>query len=174
MKTSLTTVAPQAWIVASDLHDWQQIAHDWVSNLKSERTHRAYLEAWRNFLDFAQVAPDQVTQSHVTAYRAMLKSATSPTTGRPYSQSTINQRLSALSSFYTYAMKRGICTKNPAEGGPQGVSRESVKAYGKATWLSVKHGEDLAFIDAIDDSTDQGQAGSGDHAVDPHWGLSCE
>ena len=69
----LTTFAP----------DWQQAAGDWRDNLKSDRTRRAYLEAWAAFLSFAQVEPADVTQSHVIAYRKHLKTAPSPPCGNP-------------------------------------------------------------------------------------------
>jgi len=132
--------------------DWQQAAGDWRDNLKSDRTRRAYLEAWAAFLTFAQVEPAAVTQSHVIAYRKHLKTAPSPRTGRPYSQSTINQHLSALSSFFAFAQGRGLRADNPAEG----VARESVAPYGKATWLNPQDDEDLKLVETVDTTTPQG------------------
>lgn len=132
--------------------DWRQAALDWRDNLKSDRTRRAYLEAWAAFLAFVGVEPAEVTQSHVIAYRKHLKTTVSPRTGRPYSQSTINQHLSALSSFFTFAQKRGLRADNPTEG----VAREAVAPYGKATWLNPHDDEDLKLVEVVDPTTPQG------------------
>lgn len=154
MNTALTTIDQAGKLAAiAPLTDWSQAAHDWTSNLSSERTQAAYLEAWRAFLGFAEKTPGEVAQGDIIAFRRHLKTTTSPTTGRPYSQSTINQRLSAISSFFEFAKGRGLRTDNPAEG----VNREAVKAYGKATWLSPKRNEDRLFLASIDTSTTQGK-----------------
>ena len=142
-----TTLAPMG-----DFDKWRQAAQSWALNLSSDRTRRAYLAAWGDFLAFVGKSPDLVNQDDVIAFKTYLK--TTPTkTGKPSSQSTINQRLSALSSFFTFAQGRGLRADNPADG----VKREAVSPYGKATWLKPKKGEDLAFLGAIDDSTDQGK-----------------
>lgn len=133
--------------------DWQQAALDWASNLRSERTREAYLAAWRDFLAFVEKPPFAVTQSDVIAYRRHLKTKPSPATGRLVGQSTINQRLSALSSFYAFAKGRGLGATNPADG----VKRESVTPYGRATWLNVREGDDKKLLDQIDTSTTQGK-----------------
>ena len=65
----------------------------------------------------------------------------------------IRDSLSAVSSFYTFAVERKLRPDNPVEG----VKREAVTPYGKATWLSPEEGEDLAFVAAIDQTTDQGK-----------------
>ena len=97
--------------------------------------------------------PAAVTQGDVIAYKAHLKTDVSPATGRPYSQSTVNLRLSAVSSFFAFAVGRQLRADNPVVG----VKRESITPYGKATWLSPEEGEDLAFVGAIDQTTDQGR-----------------
>lgn len=153
MTTTLTPYRPEALAFPGDFSDWETVAADWVKNLKSPRTQEVYLDAWRGFLGFVGKPPAAVTHSDVTDYRLHLKTAVSTTTGRPYSQSTINQRLSAISSFYREAVKRGLRLDNPADG----VARESVTPYGKATWLDPEEGEDLAFVAAIDPATDQGK-----------------
>lgn len=138
----------------ADLADWQSAAQDWASNLSSDRTRGAYLDCLKDFLAFVGKPPAAVTQSDVIAYRRHLKDDISPTTGKPYSQSTINQRLSAVSSFFRFCIDdRKLRPDNPVDG----VKRESVTPYGKATWLSPEEGEDLAFVNAIDPSTDQGK-----------------
>ena len=155
MTTQLTRIhnPAQDLAFAGDFSEWQTAAEDWVSNLSSDRTRAAYLDCLRDFLAFVGKPPAAVTQSDVIAYRLNLKTATSPKTGRPYSQSTINQRLSAVSSFFRFAVERKLRPDNPVGG----VKREAVTPYGRATWLSPEEGEDLAFLDAIDPTTDQGK-----------------
>lgn len=133
--------------------DWEAAAGDWLKNLSSERTRSTYLEAWKDFLAFVGKLPDQVAQGDCIGYRFHLKTDPSPKTGKPYSQSTVNLRLSAVSSFFAFAIGRGLRPDNPVNG----VKREAVTPYGRATWLSPEDGEDLAFLDAIDQTTDQGR-----------------
>lgn len=132
--------------------DWQGAAGDWLANLGSDRTRRAYREAWAAFLAFAQLAPDQVGQSDVIAYRRHLETTPSPRTGRPYTQATINLHLTALSSFFSWAKDKGLREDNPVDG----VTRKAVTPYGKATWLDPEAGEDLKLLGAVDTSTPQG------------------
>lgn len=150
--TELITVHRADLVAGPITPDWGQAAADWAKNLKSDRTRRAYLEAWADFLGFVELPPDQVSQSEVIEYRAFLKTAVSQKTGRPFSQSTINQRLSAISAFYTFAQGRGLRADNPVEG----VARETVSPYGRASWLDVEAGEDLRLLSVIDGSTPQG------------------
>lgn len=144
----------RADVVVATVAQWEAAVVDWLKNISSDRTRKAYVDAWRDFAAFAgKTNPADVTQSDVIAYRFHLKTAPSPKTGRPYAQSTVNQRLSALSSFFTFAKGRGLRPDNPVDG----VDREAVTPYGKATWMSAKRGEDVAFVQAIDPSTDQGK-----------------
>lgn len=133
--------------------DWKIAGNDWLQNLRSDRTRRAYGEAWKAFLIFAQIAPDVVTQSDVIAYRRNLETSKSPKTGKPYTQATINLHLSALSSFFEFAKGRGLRNDNPTEG----VGRKAVTPYGKATWLNPKQGDDLRLLDVIEAETIKGK-----------------
>lgn len=155
MTTALSTIPSKAVELPAvgGLEAWESAAVDWLKNLSSDRTRGAYRDCWRDFLAFVEKPPFAVTQSDVIAYRYHLKTDKSPKTGRPYSQATVNLRLSALSSFYAFAVGRQLRPDNPADG----VKREAVTPYGKATWLSPEEGEDLAFLDAIDRATDQGR-----------------
>ena len=134
--------------------DWQRAVFDWLANLGSDRTRRAYKEVWAAFVAFTQ-AEDfaSVTQSDVIAYRLRLETFPSPKTGKPYSQSTINQHLSALSSFYRFAADRGLRPDNPVEG----VKRKAVNPYGKATWLDPEERQDVQLLQAVDATTPQGK-----------------
>lgn len=148
VKTQATEI--QVGVVGQD---WQRAAADWSMNLKSERTRQSYLNAWRDFLAFAQKSPADVDQSDVIEYRHHLKTTPSPKTKKPLSQSSINQRLSALSSFFAFAVDRGLLAKNPVDG----VSRESVTPYGKASWLNVNRDEDRRLLELPDVETIQGK-----------------
>jgi integrase/recombinase XerC len=132
---------------------WTQAVHDWLMNLGSERTRRAYALSWRTFLAVCPIAPDLITQSDVLAFRHWLETTPSATTGQPYSLSTINLHLAALSSFYAFACQRGLRPDNPCIG----IKRKPINPYGKATYLDGKQGEDVRFLAAIDRSTLQGK-----------------
>ena len=154
MTTEIATRNPADLVAqGASFADWETTAGDWLKNLSSERTRSTYLEAWRDFLAFVGKLPDQVTQGDCIDYKFHLKTDPSPKTGKPVSQSTVNLRLSAVSSFYTFAIGRGLRPDNPVNG----VKREAVTPYGRATWLSPEEGEDLAFLDAIDTATAQGR-----------------
>src|SRR5690606_19748579 len=93
------------------------------------------------------------TQSDVLAYRHHLDTTPSPRTQQPFSDSTINQRLCALSSFYKFAQARGLRSDNPCEG----VKRKPVSPYGKATWLDGEAEQDIRLLRTIDTTTLQGK-----------------
>ena len=149
---ALTTREPTA-ITAGKAADWKKAARNWGDNLGSDRTRRSYLEAWRDFIAFATKSPDAIDQGDVIAYRRYLETTTSPKTGRPYSQSTINLHLSAMSSFFTWAVGQGLRADNPTDG----VNRKAVEAYGKATWLDPESDQDRRLLEVIDASTAQGK-----------------
>jgi integrase len=126
-------------------HDWNQAALDWLTNLGSARTRRAYSAAWNALLAYTRQTPATITQSDVLAYRRYLEQE------RTVSQATINLHLSAISSFYRFAVERGLRVDNPAEG----VKRRAVNPYGKATFM--KADEARAFLAVIDRDTVQGK-----------------
>lgn len=133
---------------------WRQAVFDWLGNLNSARTRRAYAQAWRHFLAVMDIHhPLAVTHSHVIAYKELLSTEVSPRTRRPYSQTTINLRLSALSSFFNHAQEKGLIDHNPVDG----VMRKNIKPYGKATHLNVQQNEHQQFLDQIDTDTLQGK-----------------
>jgi len=126
-------------------HDWNQVALDWLTNLGSTRTRRAYSSAWNALLAYTGKEPATITQSDILAYRRYLEQE------RCVTQATINQHLSAISSFYRFAIERGLSADNPTDG----VKRRAVNPYGKATWMQME--EARAFLAAIDRRTIQGK-----------------
>ena len=142
------------WLTDEEATEWRLALFDWLGNFNSPRTRRAYTQAWRDFLDVSGLThPLEVTHSHIIAYKEHLSTVRSERTGRPYSQTTINLRLSALSSFFSYVVEIGLTASNPVDG----VSRKSVNPYGKVTYLNVQKGEHHLFLQQIDTGTLQGK-----------------
>jgi site-specific recombinase XerC len=148
-----TTNEDNTMLTAQTGADWQQAAHDWLTNFASPRTQRAYRAAWIDFLRFIGKTPAAVTPSDVLAYRHHLEHTASPHTGRPLVASTINQRLSALGSFFTFAIARGLLDKNPCKE----VRQLAVNPYGKATWLDGEQQQDVQLLEVLDRDTIQGK-----------------
>ena len=132
--------------------DWQRAFVDWLTNLASTRTRRTYLAAWRDFVQFRGVLPEHVTQTDILAYRHHLETSPSPHTGQSYSDSTINQRLCALSSFYKFTQVRNLRDDNPCDG----IKRKPVSPYGKATWLDGEEEQDIRLLRMVDTESVQG------------------
>jgi integrase/recombinase XerC len=150
----MTTLAPtqSTEIQIATAKDWKQSVNDWLTNLGSDRTRRAYREAWSAFIHYLKTSDDpksspaEVNQSDVIAYRSSLEAKT-------LTQSTINLHLSALSSFFNFAKSRGLREDNPVDG----VTRKSVSPYGRATWLDPEKNEDIRLLEAIDQTTTKGK-----------------
>lgn len=164
--TTLTAQPPsQSTALTSGLRpvDWKQEAEDWLSNLRSPKTRQAYFDAWAVFVDFVAtafpedfplgVSPDRVSQRQVIHFKRHMETVASPKTGKPVSQSTINQRLSALSSFFAWLVEGGLLEVNPVDG----VKRKAVSPYGKATWLDAEAKQDLQLLAAVDVTSQQGR-----------------
>lgn len=125
---------------------WQRAALDWLLNFNSENTRRNYRRAINAFFAFCPAAPDVVTQSDVLRYRHALEQA-------GYDATTINLRLAGLSSFYRFAVGRGLCADNPCDG----VKRKAVNPYGKATFLDGQRGQDIELLNSVDRKTEKGR-----------------
>lgn len=132
---------------------WEHAWHDWQISLSSERTRRAYAEAWAAFERFSGKHPAEITQSDVLAYRHALETTPSARTGQLLSTSSINLYLSALRSFYNWlnTQRPNVRADNPAAG----VRQKSVTPYGKATFL--RHRDQAALLAAIPRDTLQGK-----------------
>lgn len=96
----------------------------WLISKRSERTRAAYRRDFRDFAAFAAAAGtavDQATTDHVNAWaRSMTASGAAP--------SSVNRRLTSLSSYYKHQVLHGRLETNPADSGR--VSREQ-KSPGK-------------------------------------------
>ena len=120
----------------------------WLMNYNSRRTRRAYLYALEQLKSFvfdrAEMSLLDVEQKHIIAWKEWLVSD-------GLSQSTINQKLSAVSSFYTNLMVKRLAAENPAKD----VKRYSVNPYGKATFLNLEQQKQL--LAQVDRETEQGR-----------------
>ncbi|MAU10632.1 MAG: hypothetical protein CL607_12475 [Anaerolineaceae bacterium] len=124
---------------------WERAYTAWLLNFNSARTRQAYNAALLQFFDLAHKHVSDVDQADVIAYKTWL-------TEQGYAQSTTNQRLAALSSFYTYAMDQGLCDDNPATG----VKRKAMNPYGKASYLDTSEDQHRTLLAQPDRDTLQG------------------
>jgi len=146
--------------LSTERGDVQSALATWLLNIDSDNTRRAYQKAWGAFLAHTGIShPYDVTYEDMSAYREHLSTTTSQRTGKPLSQCTINQKISAISSFFTHAIDKGYVSdefKNPCDG----IKRQAVTPYGKATKLKHDHEDGsqvVKFLMQIDRETFQGK-----------------
>lgn len=136
---------------ATDNEKWSDAFSLWLSS-KAGNTRRAYEAAWEQLLDFTGKMPWQMGSADVEAWVAELR--------KHYSESTVQQRLAAVSSFFSYArlqymdivdgVEMPLHRYNPAKT----VNRPKVQPYGRAHPLTI---EDVrSLLDAVDRSTPLG------------------
>ncbi|MBZ0282428.1 MAG: tyrosine-type recombinase/integrase [Anaerolineae bacterium] len=133
-------------VSTQQLNQWQQAALDWLMNFNSASTRKSYRNAVNSFFASCTKPPEQVAQGDVLRFRYEMEDA-------GYNQTTINQRLAGLSSFYLFAVGRGLRADNPCDG----VKRKAVNPYGKATFLDGTSGQDLQLLRVINRKTDKGK-----------------
>jgi site-specific recombinase XerD len=136
----ITDASPQSWSVAFET---------WVSS-KAKNTQRAYRQAWNDFIASAGDEPWAVGASAVQTWLAAMRE-------RDLADSTISQRLAAVSSFYRFACERYTLADqqtlhnfNPALT----VERSKVAPYRQAVYLTLQQVK--AFLEAISLDKPQG------------------
>ena len=86
---------------------------EWLANLDSPQTRRAYQTAVRDFTTFLGLEQLEdlrhITRAHAILWRDHLKA-------QGYSSNTIRQRLACLSSLFDYLCDRNAVTNNPVQG----------------------------------------------------------
>src|SRR4051812_33273165 len=90
--------------------DVEQLVAAWLLGYDSERTRRAYardLADWLAFCSRHGLEPLGVLRAHVDAYARELGEM------RGQSPATVARRLSALASFYSYAVGEGVIPRSP-------------------------------------------------------------
>ncbi len=85
---------------SSQWTQWSDCLRCWLAKKErasgSQHTLRAYRTAWTQFFEYTKIPPWNVTPEHAQAWAMYMSSM-------GLSDSTVNTRLSALSSFYTFA-----------------------------------------------------------------------
>lgn len=108
--------------------DWDSALEEWLGTFENDRTRRTYRRAWDSFREMAQKPIGAVTAEDVTKWMEEMQEAGA-------SPSVINQRLSALSSFYN-SMKIfnpvDSVDRPPVPRDPQKVDLYRIKRYLRA------------------------------------------
>jgi site-specific recombinase XerD len=119
--------------------DWTKAYVLWMSEFKSQNTKDAYTRAWYRFFAFTSgLHFGSVETEHVRAWKIALQKENEPP--------TVNQKLSALSSFYSFVNRHYAYLRddNPVAS----VKQITFNPYGKATLLVDT--QDVELLRSID------------------------
>jgi site-specific recombinase XerD len=139
---------------SSPAQEWSSAFDLWLASHPSPNTRRAYRKAWDLFFAFTSRSPWEISKSDVARWIEYQRA-------QHLSPETIQQRLAALSSFYTYVTR--IYTSLTPDGREQplhffnpvkAVPRPRTSPYNKARYLNVDQAR--AFLHAIPRYTLQG------------------
>jgi len=139
---------------SSPAQDWSSAFDLWLASHPSPNTRRAYSKAWDLFSAFTSKSPWEISKSDVARWIEYQRA-------QHLSPETIQQRLAALSSFYTYVTQ--IYTSLTPDGLEQplhffnpvkAIPRPRTSPYNKARYLNVDQAR--AFLHAIPRYTLQG------------------
>jgi len=111
-----------------------------LSNLRSENTRRSFLYSLSAFEKVSRKKIESSTFEDILAFKKYLQ-------GIKYSPATINNRLSALSSFYSFCQKHIDKQGNPLiKFNPiDNLSREKVNPYIRARKMSIEDFKKILF-----------------------------
>jgi site-specific recombinase XerD len=104
----------QTPLVTPPAENLAQVVEQYLSNFLSDRTREAYQTDFRDFGLFVSKTfgtfshPKEITKTHVIAYRDHLRESYSPT--------SINRKMSALSSLFKELQGARLVDINPVEG----------------------------------------------------------
>ena len=110
--TALAPITPTALVLAATEMTGDQLAGAWLASLRSTNTRGAYrrdLDAFVRWCQAHQVAPLAATRPVLDLYRLDLEADR-------LAASTVGRKLSALASFYRYAVSAGVLGSSPAAG----------------------------------------------------------
>lgn len=125
-------------------HHYPRAFHQWMTELSSSNTRRAYTRAWSDLLRHAGKHPWEITCSDLRDWVDDLsKRPCGKKTG--YSSATINQYIAAVSSFYRFAIERcpivtGDGRERPLHTGPNpalAVQRPNNTGFRRANYLDA-------------------------------------
>jgi site-specific recombinase XerD len=121
----------------SALPGWQRALELWLGSRRSENTRRAYAGALRDLLIHSGRAVYEISRTDVAAWAEGMR-------GRGLAESTVQMRVSGVSSFYRYALEEcELAGRHPAGGESL---RRRVEPYGKAAWLSAEEARALLAV----------------------------
>ena len=132
----------------TESRDLSRIVAEYLSNFLSDRTREAYESDFKDFGKFIAEKfggfshPRDVTKTHVIAYRDFLREKYSPT--------SINRKMSALSSLFTELQGARVLDINPVEG----VKRP--QSIPKRPRLGFSDDEVNRILDSFDTAAIQG------------------
>jgi integrase len=136
--------------VAFQRDPYQAAMLAWLEG-KAKNTRRSYMTALRAFLAFTGGHPSGVTPLEVAGWKEELKH-------RGLADTTVAQRLSAVSSFYTYLAQQGIHDHNPVDAVGRGDL--DVTPYERAHKLPI-----AAFRRILDVIPTETEIGARDRAL---------
>lgn len=135
---------------------WQEAFESWLdakeAKTGSRNTRRVYEASVKAFFEFAGVHPWVVSGVHVNGWQRELRK-------QGNSETTINLRLSALSSFFSYCVDRFVLA-DPVSGNEYALAernpvrraeRSKIDPYEKAVFLNAE--EVRALLRAVDQTT---------------------
>ncbi len=120
----------------------EQARRTWLASFSSSHTRRAYDRAVADFEEVVQKPLDEATRADAERFAADLRR-------QGVSESTINLKLSACSSFYEFGRNRFTIIEDGRERGVfefnpfSRVKRARVEKYGKASPLAVYQAQRL-------------------------------
>lgn len=132
--------------------EWERAYMRWlVEDVPSKNSRDAYNRAWEQFKTFTGKHYSDIDTEDVGNWKVHLK-RTITRSKKPMEPATINQKLSAISSFYRFINLRYTRLRgdNPAES----IKQLTVKPYGKSTILV--NNQDVELLNSIDQSSFEG------------------
>jgi integrase/recombinase XerD len=113
--TDLPIQTSERALTAAEFHQLAEVSAEleWLANLRSEKTRRAYQNDLRDFSRFVGLEQlDEfrvVTRAHIIAWRQTLAQ-------RQFAEATVRRKLSALSSLFDYLCEKNAVAHNPVKG----------------------------------------------------------
>jgi integrase/recombinase XerD len=137
-------------LAAIERDPYQAAMLTWLEG-KADNTRRSYMAGLRDFLDYTGEHPSETEALDVAGWKEDLKR-------RGMADATVAQRLSAISSYYTYLVKQGIHERNPVDA--VGRNDLEVNPYERAHKLPLK-----AFRRILDVIPTETEIGARDRAL---------
>lgn len=144
----------EAPVFAPDTADWlkwKEAYNAWLDAKRrksgSENTAATYAAAWQQFFTWCQAKPWDVSGRLAQQWAALLAGQGNPATGRKLSPASVNLKLAALSSFYSFAQNqynlRPVGQRNPFRI----VERAKISPFGRSKYPTTAEAQ--AIMGAI-------------------------